>query len=148
VDSSYINNSNALIVNFYPFIAGVNTLDADFSLSIDSKQFNSATFEVSLSLTIKEMHAKDVTVTFGYLLYDASIISISLYKGERLTPDNIASGYIYGIGSIIPQTAPPKRRLQVVPNTPPGPLKDRAPSHSPSPSPSSSPSPPSSTPSL
>jgi hypothetical protein len=116
VDGSYINSSNALIVNFYPFIAGVNTLDADFGLTIDSKLFNSATLEISLSFTIKEMHAKNVTVTFGYLLYDASIISISLYKGERLTPDNIASGYIYGIGSIIPRTTPGNRRLQVVPN--------------------------------
>jgi hypothetical protein len=117
VDSSYINSSNALIMNLYPFIAGVNTLDSDFSLTIDSKQFNALTLEISFSFTIKGMHAKKLTVTFGYLLYDVSIISVSLYKGERLTPDNIASGYIYGIGSIIPQTTPGKRRLQVVPNT-------------------------------
>ncbi len=115
MENKYINSSNAIFVNFYPFIAGVNTVDADFGLTIDSKQFNALTLEISFSLTIKEMHAKNVTVTFGYLLYDASIISISLYKGERLTPDSIASGYIYGIGSIIPQTPPPKRRLQTAP---------------------------------
>lgn len=81
VDSNYINNSNALVVNFYPFIAGVSTLDPDFSLTIDSKQFNALTLEISFGVTIKEMHAKNVTVTFGFLLYDASAITVSLYKG-------------------------------------------------------------------
>ena len=69
------------MVNFYPFIAGVSTLDPDFSLTIDSKQFNALTLEISFAVTIKEMHAKNVTVTFGFLMYDASAITISLYKG-------------------------------------------------------------------
>lgn len=81
IDSNYINNSNALFVNFYPFIAGVTTLDPDFSLTIDSKQFNALTLEISFAITLKEMHAKNVTVNFGFLLYDASVITVSLYEG-------------------------------------------------------------------
>jgi hypothetical protein len=32
VDSNYINSNNVLYVNFYPFVAGISTLDSDFSL--------------------------------------------------------------------------------------------------------------------
>lgn len=44
VNSEYINSSNVLYVNFYPFIAGVSTLDPDFSLTIDKKQFDVLNF--------------------------------------------------------------------------------------------------------
>lgn len=60
------------------------------------------------------MHVKNVTITLGYILYDSSQITVSLYSGQRLTPDNVASGYIYGIGAILPQTTY-GRRLQVIP---------------------------------
>jgi hypothetical protein len=61
------------------------------------------------------MHAKNVTIIFGYMLYDSSTITVSLYRGQRLTPDNVASGYIYGIGAVLAQAQSANRRLQVVP---------------------------------
>jgi hypothetical protein len=62
-----------------------------------------------------------VTITLGYMLFDSSKITISRYPGQRLTPNNVASGYIYGISTILPQTTSTtgKRRLQVVPANPP-----------------------------
>lgn len=57
---------------------------------------------------------KNVTVYFGYMLYDASRITISQYEGQKLVPDSIPHGYIFGIGLVVPQT-PAKRLLQVVP---------------------------------
>jgi hypothetical protein len=67
------------------------------------------------------MHAINLTITFGYLLYDASIITVSFYEGQRFIPDNIADGFIYGINAIIAQnnvsqSNTTKRLLQVVPN--------------------------------
>ena len=52
------------------------------------------------------------------MLYDSSVITVSLYKGQRLTPKNVASGYIYGIGDVLSQAQTNGRRLQVVPKTP------------------------------
>jgi hypothetical protein len=52
------------------------------------------------------------------MLYDSSVITVSLYKGQRLTPDNVASGYIYVIGDVLLQAKTNSRRLQAVPMTP------------------------------
>jgi hypothetical protein len=116
IDSNYINNNNVLFVNFIPFIAGISTLDSDFSLNIEQPSFNPLTMEISFLVTIQEMDAKDVTVNFGYLLYDASVISVGFYEGQWLIPNSIADGYIYGISFITAQNTNANRILQVVPN--------------------------------
>jgi hypothetical protein len=77
--------------------------------------------EISLLVTIQEMHAKDVTVYFGFLLYDASVITVGFYEGQRLIPDTIPDGYIYGISLITAQNTTSGRRLQLIPNLPSAP---------------------------
>jgi hypothetical protein len=46
------------------------------------------------------MHAKSILVTFGYLLFDSSIITVGFYENQPLVPDAIPKGYIYGINGI------------------------------------------------
>lgn len=56
---------------------------------------------------------KDVTVIFGFMLFDSSVITVSLFEGQSLTPGNIPQGFVYGIKTI--KTAHPKRLLQIAP---------------------------------
>lgn len=71
-----------------------------------------------IDVTIREMHVKNVTITFGYLLYDASAVTVSLYEGQMLVPGSIAQGYIFGIRQVNAQShfgnGTNNRRLQVI----------------------------------
>lgn len=113
MDSQFINSGNSLYVHLYPFVAGISSIDSDFSLNIDSSKFDAISLNISLGVTLKEVHVKDVTVIFGYMLFDSSVITVSLYEGQSLTPGSIPQGFVYGIKTI--KTAPPKRLLQIAP---------------------------------
>lgn len=97
---------------------GISSLDPDFDLNIDSFHFDSLTLAVFIDLTIRELHVKDITITFGYLLYDASAVTVSLYEGQMLVPGSVAQGYIFGIKQINAQShlasTQGNRRLQVM----------------------------------
>lgn len=87
-------------------------------MNIDSFHFDSLTLAVFIDLTIRELHVKNITITFGYLLYDASAITVSLYEGQMLVPGSVAQGYIFGIQQIKAQSFltnnTSNRRLQVI----------------------------------
>lgn len=76
---------------------------------------------VFIDVTIREMHVKNVTITFGYLLYDAAAVTISLYEGQMLVPGSVAQGYIFGIRQVNAQShigdGTNNRRLQVINRT-------------------------------
>ena len=66
-----------------------------------------------MSISIREFHVRNVTIIFGYMIYDSSKITINLYEGQHLIPGNIAKDYIYGIRSI--KTIQVPRLLQATP---------------------------------
>lgn len=96
-------------------IAGISTLDSDFSIEVNKNSFDSYNMEILIDVSIAEMHAQTVTVTFGYFLYDANAITISFFEGQSLIPDNIPEGFLYGIGSIkqVGSQTPYHRLLQI-----------------------------------
>ena len=96
-------------------VSGVSSLDPDFSLNMATLPFNALTMEISLQVAISQFQAKNVTIYFGYMLYDASVITISLFEGQQLMPSSIPNGYIFGINLITSKNATTKRMLQIVP---------------------------------
>ena len=64
------------------------------------------------------MHVKDITITFGYILYDMSIVTVSLYEGQILVPGSVTQEFIFGIRQVNSQSqlagGAGRRRLQVV----------------------------------
>lgn len=75
-------------------------MDDDFALNIDRPKFDTLNLSISMDISIREVHVRNVTIIFGYMIFDSSKITISVFEGQSLTPGNIAKDFIYGIRTI------------------------------------------------
>lgn len=91
--------SDSRFINLLPYIAGVSSTDSDFSLTIgEENDFNSKTQRLNLQIIITEQHSKNVTITFGFLIFDSSKYTISVYEKLNFSPTDIKKDLLYGIG--------------------------------------------------
>lgn len=63
---------------------------------------------------MSDVNIPSITVVFGFMLFDSSIITVSLYEGQSLIPGSVPQGYVYGIKAI-KKPPPPARLLQIAP---------------------------------